>query len=185
MKDGTKCILFNQQKSLTTSEGNKPEHVYSDALVVHKRGSNYLLTIHGDRTEELHSNIDGNIDYVSGYRDYYVNREMYKINAIDAKILSNTSPSSFIFKGILNAIRKRQNLMKAELGIDARKIRDSVIKRGEEVALSKQVEQGICLKQERAKEEERKEQIKRQSTQKDEAKATKIFSNFLNAAKDR
>ena len=184
MKENTKCVLFNKTDSLTTCNKEEQEHLYSDALVIHKSGSNYLLTIHGDRTEEIHDTIDGNIDYISGHRDYYANLGMYKINSVDAKILSNTSPDSFIFKGVLNAIRKRQNLMKAELDVDAKKIRDSVITSGKKAALSKQIEEGILLKQERERNREKKEQMKRQSTQRIGAKASKLLSDFLNSGKD-
>lgn len=182
MKDGTKCVLFNKKEKLATSKGE--EHLYSDALVIHKNDSNYILTIHGDWTFPQYESIDGNKDILSGYVDYYKSGEMYKINAVEANILSKTSPKSLIFKGILKAIRRRQNIMDVKLDDNAKKIRDSIISKGEKVALSKQVEEGVCLKQriakEKGKEEEKREQKEKQSIQ----RAGKTLSDFLNSGKD-
>ena len=179
-------VLFNIGNYLTTDEKKEKEHIYSDALVVRKSGSKYLLTIHGDVTVERHDTIDGNIDYVSGHDDIHCSKGMYKINAFEAKILSKMSPDSMIFKGTLNMIRKRQNLMDVDLGHDnkdteeARMMRDTILEKDRTLALSKQAEYGVSWKKQKTAEEKSAKEQDKQTKKRNGLELTNMLEKFTN-----
>lgn len=166
MKNDAEVILFNTSRFLTDSENKEKEHIYSDALVIRKNDSNYLLTVHGDCTAEIHDTVDGNIDYVCGTRHYYHTHGMYKISSFEAKILSSVPPKSLIFKGTLKRIRDRQNLLDVELDKESKKTRSAIVNEDRALALDKQSEYGVALKQRvEAQEKLQKEQKERKEAE--------------------
>lgn len=181
MKNDTNVVICNIKNELTTSNGKEPEHLYSDALVIHKNGSNFLLTIHGDYTETL-VDYDGGVRCESGYKEHYASKAMYEIKAIEAKILLNMSPKSKIFNGVLNRIQKRQNLMNVNLKMketnETKEIRETIMKKDKELALSKQVEYGNNWKQTKAMEENLKKEKELETEKYNGLKVAKILEKF-------
>ena len=140
MTNNINVVLYNIRNCSTTNNGNHEEHIFSDALVIRKKDSNFLLTIHGDYWTS--------VDYTYPYpTDDMPSEEccrecdnMYIINGIEANVLSKTSPNSWIFQTVLNKIRKRKNISNVAVSKDVSEMITSIYEENEKLALSKQVE---------------------------------------------